>query len=195
MRIAAVILAAGQSSRFNGCKQLAKINGRTLLEISINTLKGTDIDDCFVITGRWHQQIREFITLNNCHVRLLFNPNWQAGIGNSIALAVSELAQDYDAVLITLADQVAITQQDYQQLLDEFTLQQQDIVCANYQQTRGVPAVFSKNTFAQLTKLDGDKGAKKLLYSSEFSIIDCPLESAAIDIDTQQQLDNFTKGL
>ena len=195
MRIAAVILAAGQSSRFNGCKQLAKINGRTLLELSINTLKRTDIDDCFVITGRWHQQISEFIQRNNHKAQLLFNPNWQAGIGNSIAFAVTTLAQDYDAILIALADQVAITQQNYQQLLDKFAIQQQDIVCANYQNTRGVPAVFSEKTFAQLSSLDGDKGAKKLLYSSEFCIVDCPLESAAIDIDTQEQLDNFTKGL
>ncbi|WP_016955346.1 nucleotidyltransferase family protein [Catenovulum agarivorans] len=188
-------MAAGQSSRFNGCKHLAKVNEHSLLELTFEALQHTGVNDVFIITGRWHKQIRDFLGEKNCKVQLLFNPNWQAGIGNSIALAVTKLAQDYDAILIALADQVAITQQDYQQLLDEFALQQKDIVCANYQQTRGVPAVFSKTTFAQLSKLDGDKGAKKLLYSSEFSIVDCPLESAAIDIDTQQQLDNFTKVL
>ncbi|EWH10411.1 MobA-like protein [Catenovulum agarivorans DS-2] len=192
MKIAAVIMAAGQSSRFKDCKHLAQIGESCLLRLVYKSLQQTNIDDIYIITGHWHQQISQYFAQHtNQHINILYNPNWQAGIGNSIAFAVSKLTDKYNAILITLADQVAITGAEYQQLLDTFTNQQADISCAQYNHTKGVPAIFRHTTFAELCKLAGDKGAKKLLNSRQFNSVTCTLDSAAIDIDTQQQLRQY----
>ncbi|MCU4674081.1 nucleotidyltransferase family protein [Catenovulum sp. 2E275] len=196
MKIAGLIMAAGQSSRFNACKQLAKINDQTLLDLAIHKLKSTQVDAIYLVTGYWHHLIYQALgqpsqqQQNKDNLYIVHNPNWQQGLGNSIAFAVTELKQHYDAILITLADQVAISADEYNQLINQFkqTQPQPDIVCAKYQNKRGVPAIFGQNLFPQLTELNSNQGAKKMLYQNNLTLIEIMLTNAATDIDTQADL-------
>ncbi|MBL4764693.1 MAG: nucleotidyltransferase family protein [Colwellia sp.] len=187
MKIAALIMAAGQASRFKGCKHLAQIDKYNMLQQAITTLQATKTDDIYIVSGAWHDEFtkeKQHKKLQSSHI-IHYN-NWSNGLGSSIAFAVTQLAQNYDAILITLADQVAVTTEDLSKLLTAF--KGENIACAVYAEKRGCPAIFGANSYQQLMSLSGDSGAKSVLYHKSNTVSDCNMPNAAIDIDTKQQL-------
>jgi len=81
--------------------------------------------------------------------RILYNRNWAFGIGESINFGIQVLENQYDEIMIILADQVQITPRDIQSLLDSCV--GDAIICADYNGSRGVPAIFPKKYFEHLT--------------------------------------------
>jgi len=193
-RIAVLVMAAGQSSRFGGCKLLADIGGKPLLAHSITCAQTSALGDTFVVTGRWHQEIAQWLGhQSDITVQLLRNPNWQQGLGGSIAYGVKELADRYDGILIMLADQIGLTPQDLQALHN--AKDGRDIACAAYNNRRGAPALFGHSCFSALQQLEGDQGAKQLLYHSDFGIAELPCSNAALDIDTPADITHWQNSL
>ncbi|MBY4675039.1 nucleotidyltransferase family protein [Marinobacterium arenosum] len=186
-RLAVMIMAAGRSARFGGCKLLAPVAGKPLLQHSIDSARQLWPDDLYVISGAWHPQLRAAQQAGDIQgVELIHNPDWAQGLGNSIAYGVGQLAPRHDAILIMLADQIALTGADLAELQGQFS--GDNIVCSYYQNSRSVPAIFGANSFAALQHLQGDRGAKQLLYQQRIDVVECPLAAAAIDIDRRQDL-------
>ncbi|MFV8782657.1 nucleotidyltransferase family protein [Microbulbifer sp. SA54] len=184
-----MIMAAGASSRFDGCKLLADINGGPMLQHVISQVKGL-VEDTFVVSGAWEQSLsmaRERGALGD--VTLIYSQLWRQGLGHSIAAGVAELASLYDGILVLLGDQVAVSADDIQKLLANFA--GKDIACAYYAGKRGVPAVFGRRCFDQLRRLSGDQGAKGVLYNPELRVATCDMPAAAIDIDTEAELSRW----
>ena len=184
-RIAALIPAAGRSSRYGSCKQLVEVHGRSLLQHAVDRANQVVPGAVFVVTGAQHQAIAE--TLHDAAT--IHNPAWRDGLGGSIACGVAGLAPDYDAILIVLADQVALTTEDLQRLCDGFD--GGNIVCARYRERRGVPALFCRESYPRLQRLTGDRGAQALLYDAGFRVSEVAMENAAVDIDTARDLDRW----
>ena len=190
MKLAIMILAAGQSQRFNGCKLLAQMSsGDSLLSHSVVNATTSQVGDVYVVTGRWHDDIEHA----QCQAlvppcKLLYCSEWSLGIGHSIAYGVGCLADDYDAILVTLADQVALTSETFKLLVSEYDGSQ--IVCAQYAGQCGVPALFPKRYFSKLTSLSGDSGAKKILHTED-TVKAIQIRSAEVDIDTKADLDRW----
>ena len=182
-----VILAAGASRRFGGCKLLLRKNGKTLLQRCADQLATLPLPPPLIITGAWHRELAEA----HPHLLLCENRDWQVGMGTSLAHAISQVSAQCDGVLVALADQLAVGSADFQRLLDAWKTNNKSeahkkIVCAYYSGRRGVPAIFPRIYFAQLEKLRGDCGARSLLRNADNKIDTVPLPNAAIDIDTPQ---------
>ncbi|WP_027859638.1 nucleotidyltransferase family protein [Marinobacterium jannaschii] len=189
MRLAALILAAGQSSRFGGCKQLAILGDSPLLQHSIDAA-GALGGPVYVIGGRWQRELELAFARGSLKgARLIHSPDWQQGMGHSIASGVSQLEDHYDGILIMLSDQVALKAAAISSIAQQFS--GENIVCSYYQARRGAPALFGRNAYAELCRLQGDKGARSLLNdpTRHIQVIDMP--DAAIDIDTPQELAAF----
>ncbi len=187
--IATLVMAAGESSRFEGCKLLAPVNGKLLLWRSIETAQQVTPGEVFVVTGAWHQQIADTFTAKQLNgVPLIYHPHWHEGLGSSIAAGVRELKRrgGYDAILILLADQIALTADDLTVLPLNATAG--GISCAYYADRRGVPALFGRDHFDALSRLSGDKGAQQLLRATDAPVRAVAMPNAAFDIDTQQML-------
>ena len=181
-RLAVLIMAAGESRRFGSCKLLADIDGKPMLQHSIELAQSTDASYIRIVTGRWHPEIKQAQTSGLIDdIDLIYNPDWPQGLGSSIATGVSQIASLCDEALILLADQVRVSGEDLLRL----TLRddRNQIACASYCKTLGPPAIFPAQFFSELQKLSGDKGAKKLL--SELTCTDCQIDipRAAFDID------------
>lgn len=186
--LAILIMAAGQASRFGACKQLVEYQGKPLLQHAIEKAQALNPNHVYVISGAWHDELVQ--AQRQCvidDVPLLLNSNWQQGLGNSIAFGVSQLAPRYSFVMVLLADQVALTTQDLQRLLQHYDEEQ--IVCGFYAGKRGVPAIFPQSYFYKLRQLSGELGAKALLASD--NVIPCALPNARLDIDTIQDLEQL----
>ncbi|MEA2117535.1 nucleotidyltransferase family protein [Halovibrio sp. HP20-50] len=186
-RIAALIMAAGASTRFDGCKLLADIGGSCLLQQRIDLAAELFPEDVYVVTGAWH---RELVTAKAekklTGASFIFADSWGEGLAASLVAGVKHLEREYDAILVLLADQVALARTDLQQLLAAFD--GNNIACAVYHGKRGVPAIFGNNSFARLKQLKGDQGAKAVLYESDMTVSECPMPNARWDIDSREQL-------
>lgn len=176
-----IILAAGASNRFGHCKLLLEHRGRTLLQHCADTLAPLDLPAPLIVTGAWHRQLVDA----HPQLDLRENRDWQSGMGGSLAFAIRQLPASCDAALVLLADQVAIDSTDIRRLL-ECWKEYKTIVCSFYADRRGVPAVFPREHFPQLAKLNGDLGARSLLRSEQYAVTEVPVPNGAIDIDTQQ---------
>lgn len=186
-QIAALILAAGASSRFGGCKLLVDLNGRSLLQRRIDLAAELLPNHVYVVSGAWHAELliaQQSGDLSGA--RLLYNQRWADGLSTSLATGIEMLEKDYAAVLVLLADQVKLVGSDLEKLLAAFD--GANISCGLYNGKRGVPAVFAANSFARLKALRGDQGAKGVLYQSSVPVHPCAMPNAACDIDTFNQL-------
>ena len=190
-KIATIILAAGESSRFNGCKALAEFNQLPLLQHAINHSNAIAHGEQWIITGAWHTEICQYLTESQHRSQVVYHKDWRQGIGSSIAFAVEYINNNnsFDAVLILLADQIAINARDLQSLLSPFN--GRNICCAFYHGRPGVPAIFPRSAFESLQALTGDHGAKRLLTDDAFDIHQIVMPNAAIDIDTRVELQRW----
>lgn len=189
-RFLTIILAAGSSSRFNGCKLLQPINGTPMLNLVISNALASFERDVFIISGCWHQDLclaMERGELTNTPV--LFNPFWVDGMGSTISYAVSTLSAEFDAVVVLLGDQINVSRSDLCKLRDAFT--NTDIACSLYKEVRGAPAIFGKKLFPLLSRLSGDQGAKSLMNDGLYRINEVSMESAVCDIDTREELQQW----
>ena len=185
IKIVALILAAGEASRYGSCKQLADLDGKYLLQRRIDVANEVFPNRVFVVTGAHHQRIAPVIE----HAELLYNPDSKMGLGDSIAFGVKILQDRCDALMIMLADQVAVDASHLSEMMERFS--EGNIVCARYKGYRGVPALFGRAFFDRLTKLKGNRGAKAFINSLDSDVVEFDLPQAGIDIDTPEDLRKY----
>ncbi|MDT3295526.1 nucleotidyltransferase family protein [Shewanella sp. SP2S2-6] len=214
-RLLSVVLAAGESKRFEGAKLAQLIPSLSAAETReqaiicthvelLQQLHCQDLDlerqdthspqhmPLLVILGA-HQHVLQplLAELNSRHpFDILINPHWHTGLASSVSLAASYAKeQGFDAMLLTLADQVALSADDYRQLILTWHETGKD-VAAHYLDDLGVPAIFNASTLPLFTHLSGDRGAKSILkqQAQQGALVAITLPRAAIDIDTQADL-------
>lgn len=193
--IAVIVLAAGSSSRLGKPKQLLHYQGNTLIKQVIKTASAISKNKVIVVTGFLHQELDQ--ELNAFPVMLVYNPDWEQGMGSSIrtgikALQKLENSNQINAALFLLSDQPLITTAYLHQLIAQFYLHKNSMIAAtSYAGTHGVPAVFDKSIFPELEQLSGKSGAQKIFKNHLQELITLPFEDAAIDIDTKEDYQNL----
>ncbi len=178
-----LVLAAGGSSRFGSSKQLAELEGRTLIRRAVETALSTSADIVCVVLGANAETIRSLI--DDLPILIVVNENWSDGIGSSLVAGletVTELKPDLGSVAITLADQPFVASDSIEQLFN--AVNGERIVAASYDGTVGVPAVFPRKYFAELLGLSPEAGAKSLIIKHLADVVRISFPEAAIDIDT-----------
>ena len=182
----AIVLAAGASTRFGSPKQLVRVAGRPLLHSALARAADVAGSAVSVVLGAHAAELTPLLT--HSQALIVINRDWREGIASSIRAGVSRLPPSCNAVLLMLADQAAVTAEDLKRLVSAWRRQPDYIVAARYGMTTGVPAVFPRSVFADLAALRGDTGARALLQRNPDRVVRVPMASAAIDIDTTEDL-------
>ena len=194
-KLAVLLLAAGSSSRMGVPKQLLKWNNTTLLNHAINTVKQISKNEIVLVLGAHYDDINSKVDANN--ISVIYNENWEKGLGNSIAYGIKfiiESLPDIDSVLIMLADQPLIDSSYLNKMIENYQLNPDKIICTSYQNKRlGVPAIFNKTKFEELSKLNHDKGAKDLLNMNPENILFLDGTDLISDIDTIEDYETLYK--
>ncbi|MCC2603865.1 nucleotidyltransferase family protein [Planctobacterium marinum] len=188
-----LMLAAGQSRRFDGIKQLATLQQSSMLQQALEKLSGIDCDCRVVTLGANKATIESAINLPaNIFVKTV--SDWQNGISASIKSGLEAL-EHCSHVLILLADQPDISAHQIEQLISLSRSNPKQIICAHYAGKNAVPAIFPASDYALLHSLQGDMGAGKHLNSPKYkeNVIPVALQSGATDIDTLQDLSLWQK--
>jgi molybdenum cofactor cytidylyltransferase len=183
--LAVLLLAAGAGRRFGGIKQLALIDGEPLLLRACALADTVAPDAVHVVLGAHAEAIADRLPAS---VRVVRHPGWAEGLGSSLAAGIAALDAGPAAVLVLLADQVALTAAGLSALVARWRTAPEALHCACYQGQPGVPAIFPRRLFAELAALRGERGAKPILRREADPAQQLAMPEAAIDIDSVQDL-------
>ena len=184
-----VVLSAGASTRFGSPKQLVRLHGRPLLHLAVSRAVEVAGQSVTVVLGANAAELAPL--LRHTPAAVIVNRDWAEGLGSSVRAGILRVPATADAVLLMLADQPAVTAEDLRRLAGAWRRQPQYIVAAHYDGITGVPAIFPREDFRALAGLRGDAGARTLLKRGGERVIRVPLQAAAIDIDTPEDLLNL----
>lgn len=189
-----LLLAAGSSSRMQQPKQLLPWGDQSLIEFQLKKLLETGCP-VIVVLGANSEKIVPLI--QSFPVQIVINKLWQKGMGTSISCGMNFLAEnfrDLTAVLIALVDQPLIPSVHFSKMLDIFNSGDRQIVASRSSSGWvGVPAIFEKSYFERLRKLDGEKGARKLISENMNSVVPVECEEIKHDMDTPESYQNILK--
>jgi molybdenum cofactor cytidylyltransferase len=182
----AIVLAGGASTRFGSAKQLVRVAGSPLLHTAVARAAAVAGTATTVVLGARAAQLAPLLT--HSPASIVINREWREGLASSIRAGVARLPSSCTAVLLMLVDQAAVTTEDLERLVGAWRRQPDYIVAARHGVTTGVPAIFPRSAFPDLASLRGDVGARLLLQRNPDRVVRVPMASAAIDIDTPEDL-------
>jgi molybdenum cofactor cytidylyltransferase len=189
-----VVVAAGNASRMGQTKQLLPWGRGTLLEHALNTLKEIKGHTIVLVLGSNAEKIKKKINLDA--ITTITNPNWENGIGSSIACGakyVMGLNKAYVGILVCLADQPLLTSDYFCELIQEFKEEPNQVIATEYDKGPGVPAIFPAKLFNDLSHLKGDSGAKNILRKKNDKIKLKNAGKLVADIDTADDYNTLLK--
>jgi len=192
--LAILLLAAGSSSRLGQSKQLLKVNGQPLLQRTVQVAMESGIENIFVVLGANEEEHKSVISQLPVHI--LQHKEWQKGMGSSLKFGLKSIIEklpNTQAVLVLVCDQPFLTSSHLKNMLHEFEKSNGEIVASVYQNTKGVPALFSKQLFENLLALGDEQGARKIIESHAGIIQTVEFPKGEIDLDTPEDLKNFIK--
>ena len=186
-----IVLAAGASSRFGSTKQLAKIDGITLVQSAHDVATQAFAANTVLVVGHDWQPV--FAACQPRQGFLLRNQGFTDGLGTSIAQAVRAVQHTADAVVVLLADQVRISADHVLSLVATWDGSQDQIVATKYAGIVGAPTLFPRGCFADLAMMKGDSGGRQLLSDERFQLKTLEFDAAAVDIDTPDDLRRISR--
>ncbi len=192
IRCAAIVLAAGGSTRLGRPKQLLRLNGENLVHRAARFAAEAGCAPVIAVLGCHAERIRS--ELDDLEVTIAINPDWQSGMGSSVHCGMKSLMEE-DAsspkVLLLVCDQVLLSKEILRSLMEKSAETDSPITAATYAGRTGVPAVFCNQLYPDLLAIEGDQGARTLIqrYLQRTIAVDFP--GGAVDIDTAEDIVSF----
>jgi molybdenum cofactor cytidylyltransferase len=188
--VAAIILAAGRSTRMGGPnKLLAELNGKPLVRIVAEQLLASKAARVIAVTG--HQADKVEAALAGLDVSFVANPAFADGIASSVKAGIAAVPDDADGAVICLGDMPLIDAQLIDRLINAFEPDRGALIAVPVAACRrGNPVLWSRRFFSELMTLDGDVGARHLIARHGEAVAEVPVEghAAFLDIDTPEAL-------
>jgi molybdenum cofactor cytidylyltransferase len=189
-RIAAVVLAAGRSTRMGGPnKLLAEIARRPLVRIAAEAALASRARPVIVVAGHQREQIER--ALAGLPVRFVDNPDFAQGLGTSLRAGIAAVPPDADGAIVCLADMPGVDAELINRLIDAFDPDRGALVVVpTFEGKRGNPVLWSRRFFADLMAIEGDVGARHLIGLYSEAVVEVPVDGKAtlIDVDTPDAL-------
>jgi molybdenum cofactor cytidylyltransferase len=191
LRVGAIVLAAGSSSRMGSPKQTLQFRGMSLLRRAALAALDAGCRPVIVVTGAYAELSRR--ELDGLEVLEVLNTVWETGMASSIRMGVERLVgadAGADAAVLMLCDQPHVNARVISALVAAHRATQSPLVASAYGGSFGVPALFSRTLFAELTHLRGQSGAKEVIrkHAQEAHLL--PFRDGEVDLDTP---DDFSR--
>jgi molybdenum cofactor cytidylyltransferase len=160
--IAAIVLAAGGSTRMGKPKMLLPYSRGTLLSATVEPLLSAGLDRVVVVLGDRADEVREGADLpERARLRVVVNEGWREGMASSLKRGLAE-CREADAVLVALGDQPGLTRERLRKVVGAFHPGAPLVVPVH----EGIPAhpvLFARSLFPELEALSGDVGARQVV--------------------------------
>jgi len=189
-RVAAVVLAAGKSTRMGGPnKLLADIGGKPLVRIAAEAAVASRAKPVIVVTG--HQAIQVAEALHGLDVRVVHNPDYADGLGASLRTGIAAVPAEADGAIVCLADMPQVDAALIDRLVGAFAPARGALaVVPTVNGQRGNPVVWARRFFPELMSISGDIGARELIARYGEAVLEVAMDGSAtaIDVDTPEAL-------
>lgn len=188
-RIAAVVLAAGRSTRMGGRNKLLEpVDGEPMIRRVVRATLASRAAPVVVVTGHEAERVRE--ALAGLAIEIVYNAAHGEGLGASVRAGVGALPGVVDGALFCLGDMPWVTAADLDRLIDAFApAPGRDLCVPVCDGRRGNPVLWGRRYFGELLSLGGDRGARALLERHAAAIRAVPAgEGVLRDVDEPHAL-------
>lgn len=190
--IAAIVLAAGGSTRMGQPKLLLPWQGEALIRWPVKTALKANLSPVIVVTGAYASEITT--VLQDLAVNIVHNADWKAGQSTSVRCGILSLPEETEAVVILLGDQPQLPVSVLQKLVLEYRSSNKSIpiFISSFNKNRRNPVLFDRLVFHDLLNLKGDAGGRAIfsLYPGKYVPVDDP--NIFLDIDCPEDYQSLT---
>jgi molybdenum cofactor cytidylyltransferase len=189
VRVAAIVLAAGRSTRMGAQnKLLADLGGKPMVRRVVETALASRARPVLVVTG--HMAAEVGAALAGLEVRLVANPDYAAGLSNSLKAGIRAVPEECNGALVLLGDMPRVAPEHIDRLMDPFVASPEGIVVPVHEGRQGNPVLWPRRYFSALLQLDGDVGAKRLIAAHRAGVREVEVGTTGIfaDVDTPEEL-------
>jgi molybdenum cofactor cytidylyltransferase len=186
-RVAAIVLAAGESKRFGGNKLLHVWKGRPVLEYVLQAVRASNVYRKVLVLGHEHETVLESVDHEGFQV--VRNKEWRLGQSTSVLAGLEAVKGDVEAAIFPLGDMPLVDAGLIDAIIDRHAETLAPIVAPQLGEEWGNPVLFDRVTFPAFSYLTGDRGAKSLFPQFEIAAVDAT-DMAWKDIDLPGDLEN-----
>lgn len=189
-KVAALVLAAGRSSRMGATNKLmADVDGKPMVARTVDAVLASGAAGTWVITGHEAEMIER--TLAGRAITLVRNPDYADGLSTSLRCGLAALPSDVDGVLVCLADMPLITSGDIDRLISAWDPDVGRLICVpTFAGKRGNPIVWPRALFSEMAAVTGDIGARNLLAEHAEDVHEVAVTGRGVlmDVDVPEAL-------
>jgi molybdenum cofactor cytidylyltransferase len=195
-KIGAIVLAAGQSSRFRAAggpdltKLVAKLDGKPIVRRVVEAALATKARPVVVVTGYARDVVESVVA--DLEVSFAFNPDFASGLASSLSVGLLATPRDVAGVLVLLGDMPLIEPRLADALIEAFLAREGALAAVPLTEgRRGNPVLLGRGLFEAALGLKGDEGARKLigaLNDGELIEVEASDMGATFDVDTPEDL-------
>lgn len=195
-KIGAVILAAGQSSRFRAVsgsettKLLAKLDGKPVVRRVAETVIGSKADPIVIVLGYARRSVEA--ALSDLNIGVAFNPSFASGLASSLRVGLLAMPPDVTGALVLLGDMPQVGTSLVDSMIEAFLTRKGALAAVPlHENRRGNPVLLGRGLFDAAMRLEGDEGARRLigtLGADELVEVAARDKGVVVDIDTPDDL-------
>jgi molybdenum cofactor cytidylyltransferase len=196
-KVAALVLAAGRSSRFRKAggaeetKLVAMLGGKPIVLRVVEAALASRARPVIVVVG--HARGAVEAALGGLPVTIVFNPDYATGLASSLRTGLTAAPADAGGALVLLGDMPNVEARLVDALIGALEARPNAQAIAPAEGgRRGNPVLLGRKLFERARRLEGDEGARRLLASlkeSDVVEIDPPPGSdVSFDVDTPSDL-------
>lgn len=194
-RIAALVLAGGQSRRMGATnKLLAEIDGTPMVRHVVDHVLSSKADPVVVAIGHEANKLRS--ALDGCPVTFAENPDYAEGLSTTLRAGLAALPVDIDGAVVCLGDMPKVEAGIIDRMIAAFDpVEGRAIVVPTRRGKRGNPVLFAKRFFEDMKQVSGDTGARHLIGGHEEIVVEIDVDDDAVllDVDTPEALKALTR--
>lgn len=186
-KVAAVILAAGRSTRMGTHKLLLPLGGRPLVSYAVSAALSSTASPVVVVLGHDAERVRHALPAGD--VRIVVNGRYAEGMASSLATGIGAIATSSTPVagaIVLLADQPLVTAEMIDGMIGTVAADPTRIVVTSYGGRRGQPVFFPSALFGELQAIEGDEGGRSVLARHPDLIETVAIEPAEIGLDVDE---------
>ncbi len=182
-RIAGIVLAAGESTRYGQPKQLLNWRGQPFVRAVAKTALESGLSPVIVVTGAHAVQVRNAV--HDLNVTVVHNPDWKSGQGSSIRTGV-KAAENVGGAIFLLTDQPQVTTSILRGLVEKHADGVYPIVAPMVMDQRANPVLFDGVAFNDLASIEGDTGGRAIFHKHRVEYLPWHDDRLLLDVDTPE---------
>jgi CTP:molybdopterin cytidylyltransferase MocA len=186
MKVAAVVLAAGASSRMGRPKALLPCRGKSFLRTVLDTLAEAGIAETRVVLGHGAAEIAsaERLPSELC----VSNPRFEDGMLSSVRCGIRALPPGLDAFFLWPVDHPLVRAATITRLEGAHAASAKGIVLPKHEGRRGHPPLFAARLAGALLTASDAVGARAVLLAHPDEIEEVEVDDPGViaDVDTPE---------